>query len=259
MNRIIFIFVFELLFVLPLNAADAINSDAAYQPDYSGYYRVQTLRAAPGALAELLQAMQQLHNDGYYRQTGLTVPWLIRHSQGDQWDLLLIQSVPDYSGYFQALQSAQAQQAKTQHAQALAVLEQQVAFADEFFMRGPAAGKLIAMLDNKPFAHIEVFHALAGKHAELLRQREMENTYMLGIDKQPNAIFSTDFGGDADIMTIGFYPSLQAFAQPPAQADAERSKIAQQAGFRDLDDIGLYLRRLISAHHDTLGNLVDFE
>jgi hypothetical protein len=63
-------------------------------------------------------------------------------------------------------------------------------------------------------------------------------------------------GGDADVITIGFYDSLQEFARPSKLSSEQRNELAIQAGFKGNDDISPYLRTLISSHHDTLANVV---
>ena len=72
-----------------------------------------------------------------------------------------------------------------------------------------------------------------------------------------NAIFTTQFGSDVDVFTIGFHADLAAMARGPRVPDAEAESAALEAGFKSREDIGLYMRSLITAHRDTLAVPVD--
>ena len=65
-----------------------------------------------------------------------------------------------------------------------------------------------------------------------------------------------DGGGDADVITIGFYYSIQEFVKVSELSIEQKNEMAMQAGFTGLDDISPSLRTLISSHHDTLANVV---
>ena len=102
------------------------------------------------------------------------------------------------------------------------------------------------------FFHVEIFLALAGKRAELLEQREMENLYLAKIERPTNLIFKRAGGAAWDCYTIGFYRDIKHFAaSADVPAEAEESA-AIEAGFTSASTIGTYLRELISQHHDTL-------
>ena len=54
-------------------------------------------------------------------------------------------------------------------------------------------------------------------------------------------------------MTIGFYQSLQTYAEAGIRHSAEQqNEAARAAGFESTSTIGPYLRSLLSYHHDTL-------
>jgi hypothetical protein len=133
--------------------------------------------------------------------------------------------------------------------------EELVAWQEEELVRGPDLAALPGFAEAG-LAHIEMFHALAGKRAELLRQREMENEY-LGATGQPrNAIFLREAGASWDLFTIGVYRNWRHYAEaqevPPDQDEAA----ARAAGFAARSQIGPYLRTLILDHHDTLATPV---
>lgn len=220
-------------------------------------YRVQTVRAAPGGLQELIESYQQLGADGYFAEGVIRKPFVLRHSQGDQWDLMLLWPMRSAVSYYAESAADARTRLNDRHAEVLARIDQVAAFSEDHFMTGLSLEKLMAEFSGNDFAHIEVFHAVAGKRQALVHQRVIENQYLEGVERKANVIFVTQAGGDADVMTIGLYPSLQVFAAPQTVAEAQRDSVAKRVGFKGLDDISYYLRSLISAHHDTLASVVD--
>ena len=221
-------------------------------------YQITTVRAAPGQLQFLLEAYQALAAGDYYSNAGLNPPFIIRHSQGDHWDLMLVSPLISFSNYYAPEHVRKRHIAQDQHANHSNAINDIIAFNEDHFMHGPPLTVLTKEFLNNTFAHIEIFHAIAGKKAELIHQRIIENQYLEGVERKANQIFVTQTGGDADVMTIGFYPSLQIFAAPQTIAPKQRDKVAKQVGFKGLDDISYYLRSLISSHHDSLANIVTF-
>jgi hypothetical protein len=102
-----------------------------------------------------------------------------------------------------------------------------------------------------------MFDAAPERFYDLIEQREMENDYLQLTQRRGNLIFVGDMGMDVDVFTIGAYPNLQAFAARPDLPEGASLAAAKKAGFEDDNSIGFYLREMISAHHDTLANLVE--
>jgi len=50
--------------------------------------------------------------------------------------------------------------------------------ARDLFVVGPPVNELRRAFGSASFFHIEMFHAIAGKQSELLKEREMENIYL---------------------------------------------------------------------------------
>ena len=61
-------------------------------------YRTVLLRAAPGSLNALLELY--VNRRPVYQQAGVEQPVLMRHSQGDQWDLMALFPIGSMSDYF---------------------------------------------------------------------------------------------------------------------------------------------------------------
>jgi len=195
-------------------------------------YRITLLRATSGSLADLIsQAIQ-------YRSEKNGQATLMRHSQGDHWDLMLLEPAgkdPIKHKNFGPL----------------------VDFQHTFLARSETTWKrLREMGSSSDLFHIEMFRARHGKSQELLKQRQMENTYLTSTKRRANIVFETTFGSDVDSFTIGYYKDMLEFAWMPDLAGSVFSKAATDAGFKSRDDIGLYLRELIVGHQDTLAKRV---
>lgn len=237
-----------LLLAAGLGAEDVVPEalPAAAEDPADAHYRVRTVRAAPGQLAPVIEGYRDLY--GGTPPDGPTRPWIIRHSQGDHWDLMLVFPLESFAAHFRALDRAGADWAARR-----ATIESRLAFSEDLLMVGPDHDVTRAQFAANGYAHIEVFHALAGHGEELLQQRRMENDYLRRTGQTANLIFVTRLGGDADVMTLGLHKSLAAFAAPPAMPDDQRDQVARDVGFGGLDGIGLYLRSLLMRHQDTLG------
>ncbi|MEO9966576.1 MAG: hypothetical protein ABJF11_12340 [Reichenbachiella sp.] len=213
-------------------------------------YKVTLLRAKPGSLLELITQIKS-DLDKYKKEQS----YLLRHSQGDHWDLMVIYTIESMEVYFSSSQSEQRQQSVT--------LEQPygddffdlVSFQEEAIVEGPDKDTFDAAMQGYDLFHIEIFTALAGKQKELLQQRKAENDFYAGIDHRPNFIFTRVFGPSWDIFTIGWYKDLHDFAGPAVPFE-EEDKAAKAAGFEGVNFIGSYLRSLLLEHHDTFAGKV---
>jgi len=197
-------------------------------------YKVTLLRAAPGRLLDLIGTLKA-KGTGAANSKGL----LLRHSQGDHWDLMILQQV---AGYAQAL--------KDERPAPIAPLEL-IAWQEDEFVRGPDLETLPAFRDAGLY-HAEMFHALADKRAELLKERGMENGYAAALGRPQTAIFVRELGASWDSFTLGAYRSWKHFAERDDIPKDKSASAAKDAGFEDVDHIGPYLRSLILDHHDSL-------
>jgi len=205
-------------------------------------YRVVLVRAAPGRLLELIDALKAVQSD--MASSGGWRPHLMRHSQGDHWDLMWLgpfdpeTAMPERSAEFDPRWDAL------------------IAWREELMVRGPDVETVAAKLADASFFHIEMFVGLPGKRQELLRQREMENAYLRGIDRPENLIFWRVAGAQWDLFTLGAYRDLKHFAESADVPEDLQEQAAILAGFEAADRIGTYLRSLIARHQDTLAGVV---
>jgi len=239
-------------FAMPLLAYGEVRE---LEGDY--LYKVSTVRAAPGSLSDLLDWTATLRDSDYFEDSGEEPPFLMRHSQGDQWDLMFIVPMESWTAYHSERATQMRSSATSAHVQLLGSGDSLIAFDEDHFAYGPPLSVVKAAYDDNSFFHIEMFVAAPGKAGELLGQRRMENVYLRTTGQTPNMIFRRAAGSDVDVFTIGFHKSLEAFAAPASASDEEKEAAAVDAGFKDRSDLSFYLRSLISSHHDTLAVKVE--
>ena len=220
-------------------------------------YRVTSVRAAPGKLSDLLAHYAALKASGYYAKAGTRAPFIMRHSQGDQWDLLVIAPMEGWPAYYSSRACEIRAKAGVEFKAPLAGDDPIVAFSEDLFASGPDVKDVADAFAANGLFHIEMFNAAPGKSSDLFGEREMENAYLSATGQRPNMIFRVEAGGDVDVFTIGFHASLEAFAAPSPLSGEEKEAAAKAAGFKDRADISFYLRSLLASHHDTLATKVE--
>jgi hypothetical protein len=222
-------------------------------------YEVILLRAAPGRLLDLVEAYQA--RIAAFEEAALGEVHMMRHSQGDQWDLLLLVPMGDFERFFSGEQTRRRSDALDEVGGTgpvwAARLDPLVAWRQELFAWGPPPEVVNERFAPARFYHIEMFVALPGKREALLRQREMENEFLRAIGRPDNLVFTKAAGAEWDAFTLGFYRDLQHFAEEPSLDPGREDEAARAAGFEAANRIGTYLRTLIAYHHDTLARSVD--
>src|SRR5262249_36794491 len=82
----------------------------AAEPTY--LYNAKFVQAAPGKLLELIDLYKKRAPG--YATSGDEAPLIIRHTQGDKWDLMLLLPVGSYSEYYQTDRVAKRKQVERQ-------------------------------------------------------------------------------------------------------------------------------------------------
>lgn len=218
-------------------------------------YRVITIRAAPGEFAAWLDQCDDIR--AAYQKRGDRAPFVLRHTQGDHWDLMLIEPWGSFEEYLSPERMAKRNAVAEEMAMLKRWLDDAPAFREDLFALGPPVEELEKLFAENDFYHVEMFHALPYKKGELLEQRRMENDYLARTGRPENTIWTGISGSDVDVFTIGFYSDHAAFAAESSKAEEERGAAARAAGFEGVDDIAPYLRSLISRHQDTLAVAVN--
>ena len=221
-------------------------------------YQAVMLRAAPGRLLELVDLLKAL--TPVYRSAGEAIPVLMRHAQGDQWDLLFLVPIGTIAERFGAERQirwrAALKRTGFDEENFQKKLDEWVSWREELYVSGPPVAAFEAAAAANGYFHLEVFQALAGMRDSLMRERAMETHFLARTSKPVNFIFQKVTGAAWDAFTIGFYRDLQHYAEPAKVSAEEEDTAARAAGFQSRNHIGPYLRRFLQGHHDTLGSVV---
>jgi hypothetical protein len=243
----------SILLALTLTAAAAAGEAPAARPVY--LYKTTFMRAAPGKLLDLIALTKD--RLAVIEAAGDARPFWWRHTQGDQWDLMILTPMGSYTDYY-----AKARLAKRDKAAAAAglsgadfarQLDSCVSWKEDVFVYGPPLEFVQKQFEGMGYFHIEIMIALPGRQAELYKEREMEDVYGVAQGRPYNMIFVRDQGAPWDIYTLGCYRDLQHWAQPSPLTKEQREEAAKKAGFASADAIGPYMRSLIDMHRDTMG------
>lgn len=238
----------------PILAALAFVA-AASTAEAATLYRAMFVRAAPGRLLDIIALYKERFP--VFEAAGDELPLWMRHFQGDQWDVMFLFPMGSFTEYFSEERVARRASAAQQlglpaPAEFRQMVRERMSWHEEVFVEGPSVEEVRKALDGAGLFHIEMFVALAGKQAELRREREMENAFLEKIGRPKTLIFTHVEGAGWDVFTIGAFRDLKHFAE---SADVPRDKLesaARAAGFLGVDAIGPFLRTLIATHHDTL-------
>ena len=238
--------------LLVSNSVVAAVPTATSQDQLTYLYRVVFVQAAPAGLAPMLELLQSDQTKAMWKQQGQAKPMMLRHSQGDAWDLMLMYPVKSYADYYSA---SAIERRNTPEQKAFKKKMDDLTVSEEvLFSYGEDLESVQAAYDANGVFHIEIFDALNGKKDELFQQRVMENVYAEAMGRDGNFIFLGDQGTDGDNFTIGYYPNIQAYAGVglPVMTQEQKREAAIAAGFENETTIGTYLRELLHGHHDTI-------
>lgn len=239
--RKLLLFSIALLFFISAEAQDQL-------------YKVKLIRAAPG---ELLTVIDMIKSDmKSYESFGIEQPYLMRHSQGDQWDLMMMYPVTSLENYYSDGSQSKLNGSKTLGKTFGDSFYNMISYHEESFVMGPDKESFHNWFRQYNYYHIEIFTSLAGKQNELKKQREMENVFLNELKRRPNFIFTKVTGASWDIFTIGYYDDIVDYATAGDLPIEQEDAAAKKAGFESVYTIGSYLRALLLEHHDTLAGAV---
>lgn len=227
-------------------------------PSEPGLYRFVMVQAAPGKLLELIDLYRK--RASVIAAGGDELPFIMRHAQGDRWDLLIIYPSGSFTEYY----SAERTQKRAAAAKVSGVSNEEfarqfyelVAWHEDEYVEGPPLPVFRSYVKDAGLLHVEMMQALAGKREALIEERRMENTFQRERGRPQNLIFTHDQGAAWDVITLGAYRNWRHYAESEAIPEEVSAAAAKKAGFANPDAIGPYLRSLMSTHHDTLGTPV---
>jgi hypothetical protein len=211
-------------------------------------YKASFIQAAPGKLLDFIDLQKTINGN---KDFGDEPALMMRHSQGDRWDLMIVYPMVSYSDYYESTRIARRMAAESRFVDAKRFAAD-IAWREDLFVYGPPLEEVEKNWNSAGFFHVEIFQSLPGKQNDLLAERDMENTYLAQLKEPTNLIFTRDQGAAWDCFTIGFYRDLQHYAESAKTTPEDADKAAKTAGFQSAKAIGPYLRTLIALHHDTL-------
>ena len=244
---------FTLLVFLSLAASEVTGPPPSTKP--VTLYKTTFVRAAPGKLLDLIA----LYKDrmAVIEASGDARPFWWRHTQGDQWDLMLLTPMGGYAEYY--TKNLIARRKKAAEASGLSQeefarkLDACSSWREDVFVMGPPLEFVKKAFEGTAYYHIEIFISLPGKQEELFKEREMENVYAVETGRPYNMIFVRDQGAVWDLFTLGCYRDIKHWAVGGEITKEQRAAAARKAGFNSPDEIGPYMRTLIDMHRDTMG------
>jgi hypothetical protein len=253
-KRIPLVLVFLTILALLFSAAGlAAKTPQSSKPAY--LFKTTFVRAAPGKLLDLI-ALYKSRMDAF-DASGDARPLWWRHTQGDQWDLMLLFPMGSYTEFYSKERVSRRKKAggaaSLSDQDFLQRLNVCSAWREDIFVLGPPLETVKKAFDGAAYYHIEIFISLPGKQEELYKEREMENVYQVATGRPENLIFVRDQGAAWDLFTLGCYRDLKHWALSGDVPQETRNSAARQAGFNNPDEIGPYMRTLIDMHRDTMG------
>jgi hypothetical protein len=244
---------FTLLVFLSLAASEVTGPPPSAKPAY--LYKTTFVRAAPGRLLDLIALYKSRMAVDDASGDGPLFWW--RHTQGDQWDLMLLSPMGSYAEYYAKNSIARRKKAAEAAGHSQEEFAQKLdacsSWREDIFVMGPPLEFVKKAFEGTAYYHIEIFVSLPGKQEELFKEREMENIYAVETGRPYNMIFVRDQGAVWDLFTLGCYRDLQHWAGTGDLSKEKREAAARKAGFASPDEIGPYMRTLIDMHRDTMG------
>jgi hypothetical protein len=213
-------------------------------------YRAQLVQATPGKFVELVDLLGR--ESAVIASGGDAAPFIMRHSQGDHWDLMLIYPIGSYAEYYRPERIANRKRAELANAELNARIQQDIAWQEDVFVFGPPLDGVRDAFAGAGFFHIEMIHARPGKQSELIKEREMESAYGKFLGRPELFIFVRDQGAAWDVFSIDFYRDIKHYAESADIPADKQLAAAHAAGYTSPDQIGPYFRSVLAYHHDTL-------
>lgn len=244
-----------LLYLAFLPVAASAQDELPARPEL---YKFVTIQAAPGKLPDLLAAYRD--RAPVLAANGDQPPIVVRHSQGDRWDLLVIYPMGSFTAYYSAERVAEREAAGKASGVTNAAFQdrlyQLIAWHEDVFVWGPPVTELRAYVAGTTIAHLEMMQAMAGQHAALTRQRHMESAFNVNRGRPRMLVFTHQEGAAWDVITLDAWKDWRAYGEAQMVAPEVSAAAAKKAGFASADAVGVVMRSLINTHHDTLGTFV---
>jgi hypothetical protein len=247
------------LLVVVMLAPGAASQGAATVQDTGDYlYRFVIIQAAPGRLLDLIELYRT--RMPVIAAGGDELPFVVRHSQGDHWDLCIVYPSGSFTDYYSkervAKRTAAADASGLPNAEFAKRFYAMVAWHEDLYAEGPSLEVFREHVRGAGLAHFEMLQALPGRRDDLIKERQMENVFNRERGRGGTLIFVHDQGAAWDVITLGVYRDWRHYAEQETIPADVSAAAARKAGFASPDAVGPYMRTLISTHRDTLGPIL---
>lgn len=221
-------------------------------------YRFVFVQAAPGRLLDLIDLYRK--RIPIITAGGDEAPFIIRHSQGDRWDLVVIYPSGSFTSYYSAERVARRSKAADAsgvgNAQFAKRFYDLVSWHEDVYVEGPPLQAFRDYVKDLGLLHLEMFQALAGKREALIEERKMESAFNIARSRPGALLFTHEQGAAWDVITLDGFRNWRHYAESETIPQDVSDAAAKKAGFANMDAISPYMRSLIALHHDTLGTPV---
>src|SRR5438034_1664043 len=239
-------------------ALTLLAADSQAAPARPELYRFVLIQAAPGRLLELIDLYRK--RLPVMAAGGDELPFIVRHAQGDRWDLLVIYPSGSFTEYY----SAERMRRRESAASASGVTGEQfarqfydlVSWHEDVYVEGPPLAAFRDYVKDAGLVHLEMFQALAGKRDLLIEERRMESRFNRERSRPEALLFTHEQGAAWDVITLDAFRNWRHYAESETIPQDVNDAAAKKAGFANADAISPYLRSLIALHHDTLATVV---
>lgn len=251
-----------MLDMLALTCSLLLSSGAAAQATQATappeLYRFVLVQAAPGRLLELIDLYKG--RLAVIAGGGDEAPYIVRHSQGDRWDLVVIYPSGSFTSYYSAERVRQrttaAEKSGVSNPDFARKFYELVTWHEDVYVEGPPLAEFREYVKDLGLVHFEMFQALAGKRDALIEERRMESAFNIARGRPGALVFTHEQGAAWDVITLDGYKNWRHYAESETIPKEATEAAAKKAGFENAGAIGPYMRSLISLHHDTLGTPV---
>ena len=136
----------RLLLVVIVSALFASSMSAA---ESTYLYKTQLVQAAPGKLLEVIDLLKA--SQAVYKDAGDEQPLLMRHSQGDHWDLLVLIPMKSYAEFYRPERVTKRMEIFKSIQPRLNEL---IAWQEDVFVYGPPLADLRKAFGSSAFFHV---------------------------------------------------------------------------------------------------------
>src|SRR4029077_13872392 len=185
-----------LMQILVAASVAAASPQPAQPAGAAELYRFVLIQAAPGRLLDLIDLYRK--RLPVIAASGDELPYIVRHSQGDRWDLLVIYPSGSFTSYYGAdrvrRREAAAAASGVSGEQFAKQFYDLVAWHEDVYVEGPPLAAFRDYVKDLGLLPLEMCQALAGKREQLIEERKMESAFNRARSRPEALLFTHEQG-----------------------------------------------------------------